>query len=1079
MRPVRLVMSAFGPYAGLQELDMTLLGENGLYAITGETGAGKTTIFDAIMFALYATGSGEDREAKNLRSDYADDRTETYVELTFTSAGKEYTIRRSPAQKLRGNKTDTPARVSLRQNPDGKAITRAEEVSRLIREEIIGVDAAQFSQIVMIAQGEFRKLVRAKSKDRTEILRRIFKTEDYGRLANLLNEASKGKYGEYNDTRKEILFAVKNLRATEYTEQAEKLMKLQNARAEDLFIGEAISLAHEILSTDDEAYQQAKCEKEQREAKRDAAKEAYNKAKEALQDKEKLEELQKSADLLLLTQRKQEERKNAAIAARPVIDKLSTEITTLTNQLPEYERLTRIEEQYKEAGDAFNAAWNVQTTAKEQIEEIKTKKQKLQQEAETLKGAEERKGSATLAMHSMRAEGEQLANLSERLKEKETADCKLAEAEKTRKAAEEEEERARKEQEKLQAELDTLGNTALNLSICAEQLHKCETNQKELNSKREQFYTWVSLKSEYSKALEIYQRSKEDAIALRERAGRIRNRYNDNIAGVLAAELKEDDPCPVCGSTHHPKPAGISETVDRRQMETAETEATEAEKRANEDAVKCESVKVKADEYYKQLQQAMPDIPDSEWEKTVDSQMNENAMLREMLEHKRKIAERDDARAGEISGALLSQAVQACEKARKRIQEAENAVTAACAERTAAEKETDKAAQGVMPENWDDSLLQMMINENKRQQEIESRLIQQAEQECRRTSEIEEHLKDLESEQERQTDILKTGSTNAAREQERRENLEHQMEDIRHQLPCKTRNEAESIIRDKNCQKDALGRTIDEATAALQTTEKQLAETTGKINELKEKLTEFREEDVAQLEVFRNNTQAAFLQAEKIERETESRRTGNLHQMELLERKADAAAALEREYRMMQDVADTVSGRISGQAKITLETYVQMAYFDRILRHANMRLRHMSREQYELQRRPVQEAGTQGQTGLDLDVIDHYNGTVREVGTLSGGEGFLAALALALGMSDTIQASSTSAVRLDTMFVDEGFGSLSGNFLALAMDELIDTAENGHRLIGIISHVEDVKSQLPRRIEVTKQQSGGSIAVIR
>ena len=228
-----------------------------------------------------------------------------------------------------------------------------------------------------------------------------------------------------------------------------------------------------------------------------------------------------------------------------------------------------------------------------------------------------------------------------------------------------------------------------------------------------------------------------------------------------------------------------------------------------------------------------------------------------------------------------------------------------------------------------------------------------------------------------------------------------------------------------------------------------------------------------------NNARAAYERADKAERAAFSRSQSNGAQRDTLLQKAEDAARLEKEYRMMQDVAATANGKISGQAKITLETYMQMALFERIIRNANHRLKHMSRQQYELKLRPVADAGVQGQTGLDLDVTDHYNGTVREINTLSGGESFLAALALALGMSDTIQAGAASAVRLDTMFVDEGFGSLSGSFLSLAMDELIDTAENGHRLIGIISHVEDVKSQLPRRIEVTKLPSGGSVAVIR
>ena len=163
--------------------------------------------------------------------------------------------------------------------------------------------------------------------------------------------------------------------------------------------------------------------------------------------------------------------------------------------------------------------------------------------------------------------------------------------------------------------------------------------------------------------------------------------------------------------------------------------------------------------------------------------------------------------------------------------------------------------------------------------------------------------------------------------------------------------------------------------------------------------------------------------------ENYSRWQNNGKQQKTLRRKAEDAVRIEREYRMMQNVADTAKGDVTGKPRISLETYVQMEYFDRIIRHANLRLLHMSRGQYELKRRQLPEKGTNREVGLDLDVIDHYNGSIREVGTLSGGESFLAALSLALGMSDMVQASATSAVRLDTMFVDEGFGSLSGNFL--------------------------------------------------
>lgn len=372
-----------------------------------------------------------------------------------------------------------------------------------------------------------------------------------------------------------------------------------------------------------------------------------------------------------------------------------------------------------------------------------------------------------------------------------------------------------------------------------------------------------------------------------------------------------------------------------------------------------------------------------------------------------------------------------------------------------------------------------MAGENLRLQKEQRDLILQAERDQKRLEEIAALRTALEAEKEKQTQLQNAGRTRAAQEQERQNGLLAQIGEKRGRLPCTAREEAEAVLQQKKTRGRALVDAIDRAAAALQATEKQIAQHEGQIRTLQEQLKDQPECDTAFLAGERDRTQAAFEQAEKTERAIDLRRRNNISQQKRLEEKSADAVRLEQEYRMMQDVADTAGGRIRGQAKLTLETYAQTALFDRILGYANLRLRHMSREHYELKRRQVKESGNQGQTGLDLDVIDHYNGTTREASTLSGGEGFLAALSLALGMSDAIQASAASAVRLDTMFVDEGFGSLSEGFLSLAMDELLDTAENGRRLIGIISHVEEVKNRMKRRIEVTKQDSGGSKAEIR
>lgn len=230
------------------------------------------------MFALYGTGSCVDRIGRNLRSDYADKNTETFVKLVFQCGGKVYTIRRSPAQMLRKNKNPIDPKVKL-DMPNGKTVTNFKEVDRLIQEEIIGVDAKQFSQIVMIAQGEFRELLRAKTDKRKEILGKIFKTKFYDDLAERLGKACRDKKGNYEDTRKEILIAVKNMETAEGSAFAEQLEAIKQAKATDLPIETALELAENIVKEDDKRVGNADDQVSEREKAWNAARKAYEKVK--------------------------------------------------------------------------------------------------------------------------------------------------------------------------------------------------------------------------------------------------------------------------------------------------------------------------------------------------------------------------------------------------------------------------------------------------------------------------------------------------------------------------------------------------------------------------------------------------------------------------------------------------------------------------------------------------------------------------------------------------------------------------------------------------------------------------------
>ena len=1078
MKPVKLTMSAFGPYAGVQTLDMALLGETGIYAITGETGAGKTTIFDAIMYALYNTGSGDDRDGKNLRSEYADEATETYVELTFLSGGKEYFVRRSPAQKLRGNKNDTPAKVSLRL-PDGKAVTRADEAAKLIREDIIGVDASQFSQIVMIAQGEFRKLVQAKSKERTEILRRIFKTGSYERLAFLLSEACKSKYGEYADTRKEILTAVKNIDTDAASPFAERLASLRDSKAEDVYVEGALDLVREILEADGELHTEALNAKKEAGKFSETAKKAYDAAAETEKKRSDLRKLEGEAESLEKLKAEQEELKKTAEAAQPEIDRLGEEITTINNKLPEYQILEELESKRRAAAEAAEKAGKEVKAAETRLSELAGEKLRLETEAARINDAARRKGDAEKALIGCNNTAAGLEKVSDRLNARKAAADSFELAARAKETAAAGEKTAAASCETLEKELEGLGNTALELSSCEGRLSACALEAETLKARLDLVGDRRKAKADFEKASGEYELLKAGAASLLSEATGLRKRYNDNIAGVLASELEEDRPCPVCGSVHHPQPALMSEAIDLETVEKAETDAADAQEKASAGAVTCGEKKAALEALGSRLAEQLPDVPEDEWESSVKKAITENSLEHKRLEEEVKAARDRDRRAKEISGSLLPEAKLRLEKARKAKTDSEVGLANAKQALETSETELARAAEGLMPQGWDGETLKEKTRAVSLEIESLNAQVEQAQKDLDRIEKIGESLSQLADEKEKCDGIKFSAANREATEKQNASNLTERIEDRKSKLNFGTKAEAESAVKICTANRKSLQDKIAAARENLQKTLNSLSGLKGGISTLRDQLSGAPECDIKQLELDLLFRQNELKKAEDTVSKTYARLRNNSHQQEIMFEKAETAVKLEKEYRMMLDVANTASGKVSGQAKITLETYVQMALFDRILRHANLRLRHMSRDQYELKRRDVKDASGLGQTGLDLDVIDHYNGTVREVGTLSGGEGFLAALSLALGMSDTIQAASSSAVRLDTMFVDEGFGSLSGNFLTLAMDELIDTAENGHRLIGIISHVEDVKSQLTRRIEVTKRKTGGSVAVIR
>ena len=1078
MRPIKLKLQAFGPYAGTLALNMDDLGETGIYAITGETGAGKTTIFDAIVYALYGSGSGEDRsDGRSLRAVAADDDTPTKVELDFVSGGGIYHIERSPARMIPGNKSETPSKQSLKM-PSGKVYTRVKEISERIEKDILGVTRDQFCQIVMIAQGEFRKLLTADTNTRREIFRNIFRTERFRELTLRLAQRSKEKYGELCDSRKSAFFALNALEADADGPLSDALNRFRGGDGILMDIDGAAALAAQLVELDGEAYRAAAEALKAAGTARDAARIALEGARRQAEEERKLKDLQSTLEAQSKRLAEAGKNRDAAEARSPELDSLSAAITIETSLLPKYAGLDSQAARKKSLEGDIRSAENALAAARRESKALQDRQGELFVERERLKDAPERRHEFSEKLNAARALGDRLNDLDRRVKARDSADQAL----KTARAASENAERgelaADEALKRTRAELEQLGNTALELS-------RREAEDSRL-AEREKTLTEISaLYDKYIKAGKACAREEKAFLALQEtydlrsgEARRLQLRYNANIAGILAKDLAEGAPCPVCGSVHHPSPSKLTaEAVSAEAVEAAKEAAEAAGKAATGQAGVCADRGAKRDSLRDQLVERLPDVDEGDWADAIRRRQDENAAARRESARQIKAAREADARRKRLQESEVPKAEKDRDTATAAKNRANNARAAAESNYSAAAGEVEKAAS-IMPPDWTPLDLSDALSENARLQRTLDGSVKQAQRDIERLNAIGQEVEGLQKRQEEQAGIIQREKEAISGLTANLENCVKALETLKAELPYPARIDCERAIRQKEAQKKALEKSIEDARDAVNRLTREIANTEGQIKPLAEALKDAPPANAEAAQAAFDESQRVWEQAVKREKALGFRKQNNETQRATLIRQAEQARKLEREYRMMSDIANTASGTGSG-TKLSLETFVQGAYFDRIIRYANRRLYHMSRQQYELDRHRGEPTDRRSQTGLDLDVIDHYNGTSRAVNTLSGGEGFLASLSLALGMSDAIQASAASAVQLDAMFVDEGFGSLSESFLGLVMDELNDTAAAGHRLIGVISHVEDVKEGISRRIEVTKSPTGVSTAVIR
>ena len=919
MRPITLTMSAFGPYAAKTVIELDKLGTNGLYLITGDTGAGKTTIFDAITYALYGEASGNTRDVNMFRSKYAEPSTPTEVELTFEYAQKIYTVKRNPEYdrpKARGEGYTTEKANAELHYPDGRVVTKLKEVNKAIV-DIMGIDRSQFTQIAMIAQGDFLKLLLASTEDRKKIFQKIFRTQCYYQLQERLKQQTGDlakDYGKIGDSIRQYINGI----ACHPDDVL--MLEVDKAKKGELKNTEAVQLVEKLIKQDTAEQQKAlerigELDKQKQKIAAQLAVAKKRKTTEEDQEKAKENHARETQRLKRL-----ETEKNEAVAHQPEVQKAVEAIAKLEAQLPEYAEMQKKQTE--------------RTGLQKALEELA---QKIKTEAETEK-------KLAQSIKDLKAEQALLQNAG------------AAQAAK-------------------KAEKDRL----------AEQ-------QKDLEELKKEYAVYQKLEAQLKKAQADYAQKSEDSGQKRAEYEHKNKLYLDAQAGILAETLTEGAPCPVCGSLEHPHPAQKPENAPTKQeLEICKAKAEEAEKATQEASSKAS---------------------------TCNGQVNTS---RETLQ----------ARGQKWLG---TDAVEEMERL--------------CCEK---QQQTAAALQ-------------------KAEQQLK-----EIEKQLGRKAALDQLIPQKEGELEQCKNRRGGYETQQAGDGAKLQAAEKRLKELAEKLSYPSEAEANQALQKLRKQKEVWENAIKESKDAHDECEKNLAALKGTLEGYQKTLQGMEKVDVQAVLAAQTKAdqQKAAWQAQK--NEISDRLAVNRPIPEKLQPQISQMEETEKRLQCVQALSDTANGKLSGKEKIMLETYIQMTFFDRIIRRANVRLMVMSGGQYELKRR-VNAENNRSQAGLELDVIDHYNGSERSVKTLSGGESFKASLALALGLSDEIQ-SSAGGIRLDTMFVDEGFGSLDEESLEQAVNALVGLTQ-GNRLVGIISHVSELKNRIDKQIVVTKEKSGGSKAEI-
>ncbi len=1065
MKPVRLILSAFGSYAGTEVIDFTGM-EHGVFLITGDTGAGKTTIFDGIAFALYGETSGGKRDGEMMRSQYASEDTSTFVDFTFQYREKEYRILRYPRQfrvSKRKNKegvrtlVEEAPRVELTL-PDGRVFPgKAKETNQKIV-EIMGLDCAQFTQIAMIAQGDFLKLLHAPSRERKEIFAKIFNTRIYSRIEEELRNRAKTLYGELEENKKKLIRELEDVSCipgSRLAGQWEEKGQFSESRQEEI-----LGLLEEIIEEACRREQQlSDAQKENQESQSrlnlllSQARERnqlFEGLKQAMEEEERLRSREQEMDGLCLELR-------LAVQAS-AIQPAEAGWQGKERELELCEReLTGLEQQLSR-----------------QCEELKEKTRQKEEAEEALRT---RNPQLVSMMEQIQNSLEQYGELEEKERAKSLLNSKIQKLEERGRAAAEEVQKGTARQQEAGRLQEQARVQAQSLPVLEHEVTALQERKKGLNNLAASLQELEEFRKAWEKGEQEYREKKKQAEEKERLYEQMYSRFLEGQAGFLASSLKEGAPCPVCGSVHHPSPARASGiVVERKKLDAAKRTAQQGTGEAQESYDRLQGLQRRYESRrelaehegqrlfgeYKEAEHAGASEGDAEeealkkWTPKALNEAGKQAWLACDQELKAKRTDRDQAakadRELERLGRELEEltaGLQLLQKEQEEIWEQQKDLEV---QKAAAESQIQLLKRSLSYGSRKEAAFHYRQAEEEKKG-LESNADQAVQAYQKLQGRIQKNQGSLMTQKQTRERLLsECGQCKQAFQEQLLKQGFSSPEAYHKALRSETwRSEAEQSYQ---AYRDGRMRSGERLKHYLQMTEgKEPVETEGFLEKLKEE-------------------QDAQGRLEQESRQVYGIRTRNEGLAVRCRELWDVRRTMRTAYETIKRLDDTANGRLS-QRHMNFQTYIQRSYFSMIVKEANKRLFQMSGGQFLLQCRDVKELGSQGEVGLDLDVYSLVNDRTRDVKTLSGGESFIAALAMALGMADMIQ-NSAGSIRIDTMFIDEGFGSLSEETRMQAI-RILNELSGGKRLVGIISHVTELKDQMETKLVVTKGEKGSHV----